>query len=214
MTGNAPQRAPALVLVLLPALAAGMLQSCAPVAVRPPAAPPPTEGKVRGVLVAQGISVPLDGAVVEAAGKKTAATAGGLFAFPELEPGKQNLVVEKTFSSGPIRRVLGVATIFVAENPIEVKIPVRDATDVDLFCLDCHPPYGKVTRRDQRYRDAHPSGVVAKKARGDASLLDSRGRVTCESCHTAHRSGAFPLFGRGDIKKGVYCNRCHSSKER
>ncbi len=192
--------------------AAGMLPSCAPVAVKPPAAVAPPEGKVRGVLVAQGVSVPLDGAVVEAGGKRATVTGGGAFAFPELEPGKQYLVVEKTFVSGSVRRILGVATIFVAENPIDLRITVRDATDVDVFCLDCHPPYGKVTRRDQKYRDAHPSGVVAQKARGDARLLDFRGRVTCESCHTAHRPGQFSLFGVGDIRKGAFCNRCHTGK--
>ncbi len=211
MTMSASGRYHAAALILLLALA-GTLFSCAPVAVKPPPAALP-EGKVRGLLVPQGVSVPLEGAVVEAGGKKATVTAGGGFAFPDLDAGKQHVVVEKRFSSGAIRRILGVATIFVADNPVEIKVSVRDATDVDAFCLDCHPPYAKVTRRDQRYRDAHPSGIVAKKALGDRSLLDAKGRVTCESCHTAHRPGPFPLFGLGDIMKGPYCNRCHSSKQ-
>ncbi len=198
---------------IVPALVlAGALSSCAPVGVKPPTALAP-EGKVRGILVSQGVSVPLDGAVVEASGKKATVAAGGAFAFPDLEPGKHYVIVEKRFVSGSVRRILGVATIYVADNPVEIRIPVRDATDVDLFCLECHPPYGKVTRRDQKYRDAHPSGVVAKKARGDARLLDSKGRVTCESCHTAHRPGPYPLFGVGDLQQGAYCNRCHRSKQ-
>ncbi len=211
MTRSAPTRFHAVAPILVLGCA-GMLLSCAPVAVKPVPPAPPTEGKVRGLLVAQGVSVPLDGAVVEAGGKKTTVTGGGIFAFPDLDPGKQYVVVEKTFTSGSVRRILGVATIFVADNPVQIRIPVRDATDVDAFCLDCHPPYGKVTRRDQKYRDGHPSGVVAGKALGDKSLLDFQGRVTCESCHTVHRPGQFPLFGVGDIRKGSYCNRCHSSK--
>jgi len=210
MTSRAPGRFYAVALILALAVG-GTLSSCGPAAVRPVSGPP-TEGKIRGRIVPQGVSVPLDGAVVEAGGKKTTVTAEGWFAFPDLEPGKQHLVVEKSFYSGSVRRILGVATIFVADNPVEIKIPVRDATDVDVFCLECHPPYAKVTRRDQRYRDAHPSGVVARTALGDRSLLDVRGRVTCESCHTAHRPGQYPLFGVGDIRKGSYCNRCHRSK--
>ncbi len=210
MTSRTPRLSFAIALAIALGLA-GALPSCGPVAVRPVPGPPP-EGKIRGRLVPQGLAVPLDGAVVEAAGERAAVTGEGWFAFRELPPGKQHVVVEKTFPSGTVRRILGVATIFVADNPIEIRIPVRDATDVDAFCLECHPPYAKVTRRDQKYRDAHPSGVVATKALGDRSLLDSRGRITCESCHTAHRPGPFPLFGVGDIGKGSYCNRCHRSK--
>ncbi len=211
MTPNAPVRFRVFALGLALGLA-GVLVSCGG-AVRPPVEVAPPEGKVRGVLVAQGVTVPLGGAVVEAGGKKATVTAGGAFAFPDLEAGKHYVVVEKTFTSGSVRRVLGIATIHVADNPVQIKVAVRDATDVDVFCLECHPPYGNVTRRDQRYRDAHPSGIVAKKALGDSSLLDFKGRVTCESCHTVHRQGQFPLFGIGDIGKGSYCNRCHGSKK-
>ncbi len=211
MTGTGARKRLLAVVFVLVLAAAWALSSCGPVALRPVAGPPP-EGKVRGRLVPKGISVPLDGAVAEAGGERATVAADGQFAFRDLAPGKHHVVVEKTFAAGAVRRVLGVATIFVADNPIEIKVTVRDATDVDVFCLECHPPYAKVTRRDQKYRDAHPSGVVARTALGDPSLLDARGRITCESCHTAHRPGQYPLFGVGDIGKGSYCNRCHRSK--
>jgi len=195
------------------ALFLGALGACAPrVAVPPTApAPPPAVGKVRGVAVPTGVAVPIGGATVTAGNRKATVSADNSFYLEELEPGKQYVVVEKVFPSGEVRRVLGVSTIFVADNPVEIKVAVRDATDVDAFCLSCHPPLGKATRKDQKIRDAHPSGIFAVKALGDRSLLDPRGRVTCESCHTVHASGEYPLFGRGEIRKGAYCNRCHSS---
>jgi len=179
----------------------------------PPTAPPSlrAEGMVRGLAVSSGISVPIEGATVSVGTRRGTIAADNSFSLGEVEPGKQHVVVEKVFPSGSVRRVLGISTIFVADNPVEIRVPVRDATDVDAFCLSCHPPMGKATRRDQKIRDAHPSGIVALKAVGDRSLLDQRGRVTCESCHTAHGSGEHPLFGRGEIRKGAYCNRCHSS---
>jgi len=158
-----------------------------------------------------GISVPIEGATVSVGARRGTVAADNSFSLGEVEPGKQHVVVEKLFPSGEVRRVLGISTIFVADNPVEIKVAVRNATDVDVFCLSCHPPLGKATRRDQKIRDAHPSGIVAVIAVGDRSLLDQGGRVTCESCHTAHGSGEQPLFGRGEIRKGAYCNRCHSS---
>jgi len=196
------------------ALSLSLLASCAPreVLVTPPA-PPPSRAEVRGVAVLTGIDVPLEGATVTVGGRTATVTAGGAFSLSGVEAGKQHLVVEKTFPSGKIRRVLGVSTVYVSEAPLAVNVPVRDATDVDAFCLECHPPLGKARSREQKIRDAHPSGVAAKTAVGDRSLLDGQGRVTCESCHTAHRGGQYPLFGVGEIRKGSFCNRCHSSRK-
>ena len=174
-------------------------------------APPPAAGKVRGVAVATSVAVPIGGATVSVGNRRGTVAADNSFSLGEVEPGKQHVVVEKIFPSGGVRRVLGISTIFVADNPVEIRVAVRDATDVDAFCLSCHPPLGKATRRDQKIRDAHPSGIAARVAVGDRSLLDPGGRVTCESCHTAHGPGEHPLFGKGDIRKGTYCNRCHSS---
>lgn len=190
-----------------------VVAGCAPRVAAPPAAPlpPPAEGKVQGSLIPSGIVVPLDGATVWVGNRRAAVSAAGTFSLTEVEAGKQHVVVEKTFPSGEVRRVLGISTIFVADNPVQIRVTVRNATDVDAFCLECHPSLGKATRRDQKIRDAHPSGVVAINAFGDRALLDKLGRVTCESCHTPHRPGEFPLFGRGEIRKGPYCNRCHRS---
>ena len=174
-------------------------------------APFPAEGKVRGSVTPSGVAVPLAGATVSVGNRRATLSAGNLFSIPEVDPGKHHVVVEKVFPSGSVRRVLGISTIFVADNPVEIRVTVRDATDVDAFCLTCHPPLGKAVRQDQKVRDAHPSGVLARNAVGDRGLLDEKGRVTCESCHTVHGPGEYPLFGRGEIRKGAYCNRCHSS---
>jgi len=164
------------------------------------------------VAVPSKVSVPVEGATVSVGTRRGTVAGDNSFSLSGVEPGKQHVVVEKTFPTGAVRRILGISTIFVADNPVEIRVAVRDATDVDLFCLECHPPLGKAIRRDQKIRDAHPSGVVARNAVGDRALLDEKGRVTCESCHTPHRSGDFPGFGRGEILKGAYCNRCHSSR--
>jgi len=188
---------------------AGMA-ACAPKA----SVPPPPVGPVttvRGVAVSSGLSVPVEGATVTVGDRRTAIQAGGTFSVTGVPPGKQSVVIEKRFSAGSVRRILGISTIFVADNPVEIRVAVRDATDVDAFCLECHPPLAKVTRRDQKFRDAHPSGMVARIAASDNSLLDDRGRVTCESCHTPHLPGGFPFFGQGEIRKGPFCNRCHRS---
>ena len=89
----------------------------------------------------------------------------GAFSLPPLSPGKQFLVAEKRFPSGSVRRLMGVATIYVSETPIEVRIRMRDATDIDSFCSDCHPQMKNVTRKDQIYRDVHPSGMKPVKAK-------------------------------------------------
>ena len=197
------------------ALSLFLLASCAPrEAVIPPAPPPPRGVGVQGTVVPAGIDVSLEGATVTAGPRTAFVAAGGAFTLTGVPPGKRHLVVEKTFPSGKVRRVLGVSTIYVSDAPVAVNVTVRDATDVDAFCLECHPPLGKARSREQKIRDAHPSGVVAKTAVGDRSLLDGQGRVTCESCHSAHKEGEHPLFGVGEIKKGSFCNRCHSSRKK
>jgi hypothetical protein len=189
--------------------------SCAraPVSVQAPSAPA-LRGELRGTVAASGVSVPLSGAEVRIGGQ-AAGTVGkdGSFTLRNPPPGKQSVVVEKRFPSGEVRRVLGVAVVFLSEAAMApVSVQVRNATDVDAFCLECHPPMKQVTRRDQVYRDVHVSGVVPTHlAHVDPALLDDRGRVTCESCHAAHRPTPYPFFGVDDIKTGRFCNRCHGS---
>lgn len=188
--------------------------SCAraPVSVKAPALP--EGGKVRGRVVSEGISVPLGGAKIRVGNEESVVRGDGTFFLPGEALGKQSLVVEKRFDSGPVRRILGVSVVYISENPIDIQVKARDATDVDVFCVDCHPPYKKVTRRDQVYRDAHVSGVPAKHALSDPSLLDATGRITCESCHTVHQQKGFPFFGIDNVRSGAFCNRCHGSIKR
>ena len=202
------------ILVVASALLAAWGCSCAraPVLVKGP--PLLESGKIRGRIISDGVAVALGGATARIGNEESLVKNDGTFFLPGETPGKQSLVVEKRFDSGPVRRVLGVSVVYVSENPVDVQVRARDATDVDAFCSDCHPPYKKVTRKDQIYRDIHVSGVPAKRALTDPSLLDATGRITCESCHTVHQPKGFPFFGVDNLRSGAFCNRCHGSIKR
>jgi hypothetical protein len=189
--------------------AAASLGGCARVETKPAAVPAPA-GFVRGTLVADNtLAVPLQGVEIRVEGQVSVAGEGGGFSLPRLSPGKQFLVAEKRFPSGPVRRVMGVSTIYVADNPIDVRIRMRDATDIDAFCLDCHPMLKNVTRKDQIFRDVHPSGVKPVKATKPSGKLDEAGKVTCESCHSVHRQTGFPHFTLASYQDGKLCVQCH-----
>lgn len=185
------------------------LVACAKAPVRVPVEGTPPEGLVRGALQADNtLDVDVTGAEVRAGDQKAVLGPGGTFAFPTLPPGKHNLVAEKRFSSGAVRRLLGVATIHVSDYPIALKIRMRDATDVDAFCIDCHPK-GKATRRDQIVRDVHPSGIYPKKANKSTGKYDETGRVTCESCHSIHQPTGVPHYVLVPYQNGRLCVQCH-----
>jgi hypothetical protein len=170
----------------------------------------PAPGFVKGTLVADNtLKVPLAGVQVRVEDQVGVTDERGAFSLPRLSPGKQFLVAEKRFPSGSIRRVMGVETIYVSESPIEVRIRMRDATDIDSFCSDCHPLMKNVTRKDQIYRDVHPSGMKPVKARKPSGKFDESGKVTCESCHSVHRPTGFPHFTLASYQDGKLCVQCH-----
>jgi predicted CXXCH cytochrome family protein len=86
---------------------------------------------------------------------------------------------------------------------------MRDATDIDAFCSDCHPMLKNVTRKDQIYRDVHPSGIVPAKAAKPSGKFDDAGKVTCESCHAVHRPTGTPHFTLASYQDGKLCVQCH-----
>lgn len=189
--------------------AAVFLAGCggAPVA---PGAVAPAPGFVKGTLVADNIlSVPLAGSRVTLGDAETTASQDGSFSLPRVAPGKYSLLAENRYPAGDVRRVLGLAMVYVGENPMEVRVRMRDATDVDRFCSDCHPSGKNVTRRDQIPRDVHPSGVVPVKARKQTGRYDDRGRVTCESCHAVHAPTPYPHYLRASFRDGRLCLECH-----
>jgi hypothetical protein len=190
-------------------LAAIVLGGCARIETRPSAVLP-AAGFVRGTLVADNsLAVPLQGVEIRVEDQVVVAGEGGVFSLPRISPGKQHLVAEKRFPSGPVRRVMGVSTIYVADNPIELRIRMRDATDLDAFCSDCHPVLKNVTRRDQIYRDVHPSGMKPVRANKPSGKFDEAGKVTCESCHSVHRPTGFPHFTLASYRDGKLCVQCH-----
>ena len=185
------------------------VSACATVETKPVSAPPPS-GMFRGELVLDNaLTVSLAGAQIRVEDQVVTVPEDGRFSFPGISPGKRFLVAEKRFSSGPVRRILGVSTVYVSDNPLEVKIRMRDATDVDAFCSDCHPMLRNVARKDQIPRDVHPSGIIPKKAAKRTGIFDEKGRVTCESCHTAHRPTESPHFTLASYRDGKLCVLCH-----
>ena len=211
MTGNRIPRVTAA--VLLAVLAAAMTAGCGRVETRKevPTAPtaPDLSGRFPGTLVAEGVSVPLEGTLVRSGDALAAAAADGRFSFRDLPRGKNWIVAEKRFESGPVRRVLGVTIVYVLDNPFPVSLKVRDATDVDRFCEDCHPR-GKATRSDQVVRCLHISRVAPKQAVGWRESLGEEGRGTCESCHTLHQPGKWPRFLKETLDQSLLCRRCHA----
>ena len=188
--------------------------SCAKIETKPPAMFPeevPVEGKYKGTLIPDNtLRVPLEGVVVTAGTLRLSSNARGEFTLPDLPKGKHLLLAEKRFPAGPVRRVLGVEKIFVTDRgPDPVRIRLRDATDVDAFCLDCHPPKSRVERADQIYRDIHPSGIFPKVAKKNTGKFDESGRVTCESCHSIHRPTGFPHFVLVSYQDAKLCEQCH-----
>jgi hypothetical protein len=192
-------------------LVAGIvLGACAKVAIKPPVAVVPPPGLLGGAAFADNtLGVSLAGVEISIDNQVVTADSSGVFSFPEIPPGKKHLVAEKRFARGAVRRLLGVSTVYVADSPVQVRIRMRDATDVDTFCLDCHPMKKDITRRDQVYRDIHPSGIVPKKANKPTGKFDARGRVTCESCHAIHRETGFPHFTLANYREGTLCLQCH-----
>ena len=193
------------------AIFAAAIAACARVEVKPP--PPPVAVRETGYMVSllpdNAVSVSLSGAVITTETERTVADEKGRFSFEKMAPGKHLVVAEKRTTAGPVRRLLGVATVFVEGSPVQMQIRMRDATRVDTFCLDCHPPYKEVKRRDQIARDIHPSGIIPRKAKKPTGKFDEDGRVTCESCHSVHRATGFPHFTLVSYADGRMCVQCH-----
>lgn len=194
----------------LAALSIGAFSLFACARVVPVAPPAHAPAVVRGWVVPDNtLAVDLAGAQVLVGGEAAVVGPDNVFFLPRPAPGKHSVVVEKRYPAGAVRRVMGIAMVYLSEGAAEVRVKVRDATDIDAFCSDCHPVKGKATRRDQVIRDVHPSGVVPVKAKKPFGRYDDRGRVTCESCHSPHRETGLPHFVVASFRDGKLCLQCH-----
>ncbi|MBI5904144.1 MAG: carboxypeptidase regulatory-like domain-containing protein [Deltaproteobacteria bacterium] len=203
MIRNTPRTAGTPVAVLLLVIVA----ACASVEPRKPA--PSLEGRIQGQLIPQDNSIRLGGVEIRAAGKTTATDEEGRFAFDTLPQGKISIVAEKRAGREDAGRMMGITVVYIGENPVQFKVPFRDAAFLDRFCEDCHPYRPKQPiRQGQVIRDVHVSGIVPNKATKWPESLDSKGRVTCESCHTLHETTKFGKF-LVDLKSGPLCKKCH-----
>lgn len=190
-------------------LIAGLSSCGGPVEVKPtPDIAVPTDTKFGGRVEPTGVNVDLRGVDVTVGDVKVKTDSKGNFALPELQAGKTYVLAEKRFASGSVKRVLGMGIYYVSDAPIRINLKLKDATDLDAYCLDCHPK-GKATRKDQRLRCAHLSGVIPKKAVGWREKRNEDGLMTCESCHTLHQASPFPHFQTESMEKSLMCRRCH-----
>ncbi|MBI2565567.1 MAG: cytochrome c3 family protein [Candidatus Schekmanbacteria bacterium] len=77
--------------------------------------------------------------------------------------------------------------------------------DADKLCRRCHELEPRLT---------HPSGFAAGRKLPDAFPLDWAGRLTCSSCHYAHRAGKPDLTGnmlRAEKLGRDLCIQCHAT---
>lgn len=189
-------------------LAAGLSHCAAPPAGGPPpAARPGGSGKMFGkVSVADAKSLP-GGAVITINGRRVQTDTAGNYKVSGLPAGKHAVVAELKTKE---KRYLALPFAFIDEKQdLQLDIRLADAGDVDLFCSECHPFTGKQTRSSQVVRDVHPSGLKPVKAVRTTQLLDARGLVTCESCHSLHQETGVERYVLYPFKNGDLCNRCH-----
>ena len=189
------------------ALLVALLASCAPKPLPPTIVPPRGAGQLSGKVFLEG-NRPLPAPVtVSVGGVTTKSDASGAYAVKGLPAGKMAVVAELKVKE---TRYLALPFVFVDERQgVQLDLELKDAGDVDRFCMECHPDLGKQTNSRQIVRDAHPSGVRPKKAARTGELLDARGMVTCESCHSLHQATGVERFVRYPFMTGDLCNRCH-----
>jgi len=188
-------------------LLVALLASCAPKPLPPTIVPPKGTGQLFGQVFIQG-NLSLPGPVSINVGGVTVVTdASGGYTVKGLPAGKMAVVAELKVKE---TRYLALPFVFVDERQgVQLDLELKDAGDVDRFCKECHPDLGKQTNSRQIVRDAHPSGVRPKKAARTGELLDARGMVTCESCHSLHQATGVERFVRYPFMTGDLCNRCH-----
>jgi len=179
----------------------------APTPVPVPVARPQGSGRLFGTVSLEG-GQPLPGpAVVTVNDRQVKTDAAGNYVVDGLPGGKFGVAFELKTKE---KRYLALSFAFVDEKQgRQLDIQCKEAPDVDLFCSECHPFTGKQTRSNQIVRDVHPSGVKPRKAMRTDQLLDERGYVTCESCHTLHQGTGVVRFVHYPFNNGDLCNRCH-----
>ena len=192
-------------------LAVGLSQCAAPPTAVPPPVPSPVRpggsGQLYGKVSLEG-DRPLPGpATVMVKGQRVTTDAAGNYTVDGLPGGKFGVVVE--LKTKEMRYLAVPFTVVDQKQGLRLDIRLKEAADIDRFCSECHPFAGKQTRADQIVRDAHPSGIMPRKALRTRQLYDAQGLMTCESCHSLHQATGVERFVLYPFKNGDLCNRCH-----
>jgi hypothetical protein len=179
----------------------------------PEMAPPPEPvgplgtGKLYGTVTFEGnntVSLPVR---VTVRGRYAESDDQGTYVLTGMPVGNFRLVAE---ARGEGRRYLDLERVALAEGEEkEFNLLLEDATDIDLYCSECHPYRGEKIGPGQRVRDTHRSGFLPEKQMRTQELLDHRGYVTCESCHSLHEVTTESFFMLYPYMNGNLCNRCH-----
>jgi len=193
--------------------AAVLVGGCAPTVTTVPPAPPSERVLrpriIRGRVSLPGNNVPAKAVEVRGGGQVILSDGEGNYALDALPAGKVLIVAEARVQE---TRYLAVDRVILGEELGEttLDLALADASNVDSYCSTCHP-YLKAERKDQIVRDIHTSDIRPEQATKnlDGTMLDERGFVTCESCHTIHQETGIKSFLRYPGRRGVLCLRCH-----
>ena len=202
--GFPPAAAAAALAVLV--LAAGCAAPRPPTVI--PARPlaPAGTGVIEGRIFHSGnnsLAAPVE---VRGAGRATTGGPDGAYILDGLPSGRIFMTAEARDGG---KRYLAVAIERLGEGErLARDLDLKDATNVDAFCSECHPE--RQTRSDQVVRDIHPSDIKPTRANKNVGgVLDARGYVTCESCHTIHEDTGVAHFSRDLYETGELCLKCH-----
>lgn len=131
----------------------------------------------------------------------------GTYVLTGMPEGPIRLVAE---ARGGGKRYLDLEKTFLRKGQeLRLDLVLEDAGDIDRYCSECHPYRGEKVGPGQKIRDTHRSGFKPEKKMRTAELLDHRGFVTCESCHTLHQVTEENYFMLYSYMNGNLCNRCH-----
>jgi len=115
-------------------------------------------------------------------------------------------------------RHLGVTAVKTLKGKsLPVTVTLKQVTDLEAFCVECHPNKGEAVRADQVIRDTHVTGI-ALTARylaqvekyNAASEQQRREKVKDPQLPILLEKRVVQVEGKDVVKKFVTCESCHT----
>lgn len=115
-------------------------------------------------------------------------------------------------------RLLGVAEVeTVAGKTLLVEVKVAEVSDIEAFCLGCHPTRDKKALPGQIYRDLHPSGKELTGKYVDQVKAHNKkveAQVKAKAPNAFHRiplqERVVKVAGKDVVKQFYTCESCHT----